>query len=241
VRDGLAASRVNAVAQGAAGELWFGTLGGLRRYDGTSWNFYTTDDGLPGNLVNALCRDGKGTLWAGTTKGAAWFDGSSWSKLRTPGGFAGNEIRCIAEDRNGNVWLGTVGGAYRFDGNAWEAHRGRLNPALWVIFVLGIVVIPLYLLLSLFYTLIRKVPRDTYLVLGLRTLLVLPAFAIAVVLHNLNYGLFIDSFRRTGGDEALFFTVALLLLPLFLIVSIGYTLVTRAILPLWAKARARMG
>ena len=57
-----------------------------------------------------------------------------------------------------------------------------------------------------------------------RVLLIALAWIVSVVLHNLVYGLFKGYFDRTGSDEPFFFAIALLVIPLYLIASIAYTL-----------------
>jgi hypothetical protein len=90
-------------------------------------------------------------------------------------------------------------------------------------FVLGTLVLPVYVLSSLVYTTVRTQPPAAYLRLRWRTLLLIPAFILGVFLHNFNYALFFDHFSAFGGDEAVFFIVSLLLLPAYLLVSIVYT------------------
>ena len=51
------------------GNLWFGTTGGVSRYDGTIWQTFTTKDGLANNDVRAVTQDSKGNLWFGTYGG----------------------------------------------------------------------------------------------------------------------------------------------------------------------------
>ncbi|MGA9996919.1 MAG: two-component regulator propeller domain-containing protein [Pyrinomonadaceae bacterium] len=67
---GLPSDRVRAIAQGPDGTMWFGTDGGLARYDGRRTQA-VVDDGLPQGRVIALKVDADGTLWIGTEKGAA--------------------------------------------------------------------------------------------------------------------------------------------------------------------------
>ena len=43
--------------------MWFGTSGGLSRYDGQNWTTYTTEDGLVDNYVESIAQDWEGDLW----------------------------------------------------------------------------------------------------------------------------------------------------------------------------------
>jgi ligand-binding sensor domain-containing protein/signal transduction histidine kinase len=71
VEDGLAHSIVGAIFQDKKGYIWFGTAGGLSRFDGYRFTNYGKDDGLPSAVVTAITEDAKGQLWIGTTGGIA--------------------------------------------------------------------------------------------------------------------------------------------------------------------------
>jgi hypothetical protein len=73
---------------------------------------------------------------------------------------------------------------------------------------------------------IRK--HDQYLLLSWKTLLIIPAGVLLVLLHNLVYGLFIEGFDRVGHDEWVFF-LAIPIIPLFFIISLVYTVIRKAI------------
>ena len=65
---------------------------------------------------------------------------------------------------------------------------------------------------------------DRYLLLNWkRVLIVACAWVLSVVLHNVIYGLFYEYFRRTGGDEAVFFILAIFAIPLYFIISLVHT------------------
>jgi hypothetical protein len=58
-----------------------------------------------------------------------------------------------------------------------------------------------------------------------KVLLILVAWVAAVLLHNIVYGLFKDYFDSHGGDEPFFFFIALIVIPLYVLVSLIYTLI----------------
>lgn len=93
------------------------------------------------------------------------------------------------------------------------------------VFILGTAVIPVYFLISLVYTLIRKTGYEKFLLLSWRTVLIIPAWILSAILHNLVYAAFYDHYARTGGDEAVFFFLFLLVIPLYLIISLVYTVI----------------
>jgi hypothetical protein len=69
---------------------------------------------------------------------------------------------------------------------------------------------------------------DKYLLLSWKRVLAIAcAWVLSVVLHNVIYGLFYEHFSRTGGDEAIFFILAVLIIPLYSIISLGYTVIRK--------------
>ena len=67
---------------------------------------------------------------------------------------------------------------------------------------------------------------DKYLLLSWKRVLIIACgWILSVLLHNLIYGLFYEHFRRTGGDEPVFFILAVIVIPLYFIISLGYTLI----------------
>ncbi|HEV7376523.1 MAG TPA: two-component regulator propeller domain-containing protein [Pyrinomonadaceae bacterium] len=79
---GLPSDRVRAIAQDADGAMWFGTDGGLAKYDGRRTQAVTVE-GLTSKRVLALKLDEGGALWVGTEDGA--------------GALVGGEFRAIPE------------------------------------------------------------------------------------------------------------------------------------------------
>jgi len=116
--SGLADSRVRAVAVDGRGDLWFGTAGGLSRYDGENWQTYRgADFELDSPSVHALAVDGA-DVWIGTEAGAARFDGAAWTPFTAADGLADAFVLSIAVQRTADgdaVWFGTVAGASRYD------------------------------------------------------------------------------------------------------------------------------
>ncbi len=67
---GLPSNHVRAIAQDGEGVMWFGTDGGLAKYDGRRIQKMVVD-ALPAGRVLALKLDSDGALWVGTDSGAA--------------------------------------------------------------------------------------------------------------------------------------------------------------------------
>jgi len=125
VAQGLLHSVAQAIFQDRQGFMWFGTQGGLIKYDGYQFNVYTHVPGDPGSLshneVQTLYEDRDGTLWVGTMAGLDRLD-------RTTGTFthyqhaaddrtslSAGTVLSIYEDVDGTLWVGTANGLNRFD------------------------------------------------------------------------------------------------------------------------------
>jgi len=93
------------------GIVWCGTWGGgLARFDGEAWSYFTTADGLPANHVFMLEPDRDGTLWVGTSAGLARFDGHRFETLTTHEGLYADNVFSLAREPDGTVWVGSFGG-----------------------------------------------------------------------------------------------------------------------------------
>ena len=72
-RDGLSQSTVMSILQDTQGYLWFGTEGGLDRYDGYSIREYRrqrgNSAGLASDYIWAIAEDGDNNLWLATEGG----------------------------------------------------------------------------------------------------------------------------------------------------------------------------
>jgi signal transduction histidine kinase/ligand-binding sensor domain-containing protein len=103
---GLPSNRVRAVAQDADGAMWFGTDGGLAKYDGRRTQAITAD-GLPPGRVLALRLDADGALWVGTEAGATRLvNGEFRPVLET----AGQAITAIITPERGRALLASEQG-----------------------------------------------------------------------------------------------------------------------------------
>lgn len=105
--DGLAQSQVRAMAWDNSGYLWFGTLGGISRFDGYEFVNYTKDHGLPDNQINAILNGSK--LWIGTTGAISFVDGRGIGSILFPPLFVTSKISDMAESDDGSLWLALAG------------------------------------------------------------------------------------------------------------------------------------
>jgi signal transduction histidine kinase/ligand-binding sensor domain-containing protein len=104
---GLPSNRVRAIAQDAEGAMWFGTDGGLAKYDGRRTQAISAD-GLPQGRVLALAVDADGALWVGTEAGATRLVGGEFRPLLET---AGQTITAIITPERGRVVLASEQGS----------------------------------------------------------------------------------------------------------------------------------
>ena len=75
VKDGLSQSTVKHIEKDDYGNLWLATSYGLSKYNGKTFEIFTTTDGLPTNEISSLLYY-KNILFIGTKKGLCIFDGA---------------------------------------------------------------------------------------------------------------------------------------------------------------------
>jgi signal transduction histidine kinase/ligand-binding sensor domain-containing protein len=109
VAQGLANDSVTTIRTDSRGFVWFGTLDGLSRYDGTRFVNYTTADGIPDRMIWSIAEDRGGAIWIGTSGGAAELaPGASrgralFRKATTPSGKPVDALKVVV-DRKGTIW-----------------------------------------------------------------------------------------------------------------------------------------
>ena len=108
--------------QDRQGRLWFGTRGGVSRYDGQTFETFTSDDGLTNDQVVSMLEDRNGDLWFGTKGGGvSRYDGAQFTTLGTGEGLAHPDVHSILQDQSGTLWFGTFGGGVsRYDGQVFQ-------------------------------------------------------------------------------------------------------------------------
>jgi signal transduction histidine kinase/ligand-binding sensor domain-containing protein len=123
---GLPSDRVRAIEQDAEGSLWFGTDGGLARYDGRRTQTISIE-GLAQGRVNALKFDDSGALWVGTDAGAVVMrDGQQRAIEETKGK---SVTAIISQGRDRAVMTTSVGQLYSCAINLDGTVSARAFPA----------------------------------------------------------------------------------------------------------------
>jgi ligand-binding sensor domain-containing protein len=67
--QGLVHNAVLSIREDKNGTLWFATMGGVSRYDGTGFKTFTTEQGLADNYVMNITEDENRNIWFGTIGG----------------------------------------------------------------------------------------------------------------------------------------------------------------------------
>ena len=108
IEDGLIDHRVNDLLLDRADNLWIATQSGLARFDGSTFQTFTTEDGLPSDHIHCVLEDSRGHLWLGTDGGVVHYDNQLFQVIKSP---HISPVLKILEDRDGTFWFGTVLGS----------------------------------------------------------------------------------------------------------------------------------
>src|SRR6056297_2289510 len=122
---GLSNLAVSSIVQDSQGFLWFGTQGGLNRYDGYEFRTYKKQpfdsNSLSHDLVQTLFMDSKDILWVGTYNGLNRFDLKTGEITRygnvpgDPSSLSDDVVVSILRDDDGRLWVGTLNGLNVFN------------------------------------------------------------------------------------------------------------------------------
>ncbi len=115
IKDGLSQNEVTSIIEDKYGFIWFGTRGGLNRYDGYSFKHFKPQEGDEASLSNpsieSLFHDSKGNLWIGTKSGGLSIFDLKQDKFIKHSNLSllPSRIISITEDRERHMWFGTWG------------------------------------------------------------------------------------------------------------------------------------
>ncbi len=113
IEDGLIQAFTLSMYQDNYGNFWFGTQGGVSKFDGNSFTSFDNRHGLAGNHVTAIFQDSEYNYWFGHRyNGITFYDpgnigtgGKNFKNLH----IISKRINCIAEDIYKNIWFGSGG------------------------------------------------------------------------------------------------------------------------------------
>ncbi|MEO5975957.1 MAG: two-component regulator propeller domain-containing protein [Chryseolinea sp.] len=111
------------VLEDSKGNLWFASQdSGVYRYNGKSFQHFTTMDGLASNMALHVYEDRAGNIWFGASR----YDGKSFRNFTTKDGFPSNNIRLLLEDKTGRLWFGAQGeDMFVYDGKTFTILKDK--------------------------------------------------------------------------------------------------------------------
>lgn len=111
INDGLSQSAVTAIVQDEFGALWIGTQDGLNRFDGQTFENFTSDNtkGLESEYITCALKAKSGLLWFGTANGLTCYNPykETFTAYQRSDKFS-LQVENLTEDNAGNIWFGTT-------------------------------------------------------------------------------------------------------------------------------------
>ncbi len=114
VSDGLLSSTVYHVFQDSKGFIWFATMNGVNRYDGKTFETFTTENGLSDNEVFKITEDSYGRIWFLTYNGklSYFLDGAIYNPTNSAllkRAICHSNFVSFFEDSRHTLWFSTNG------------------------------------------------------------------------------------------------------------------------------------
>ncbi|MCR5188981.1 MAG: hypothetical protein K6C97_08595, partial [Treponema sp.] len=114
VDDGIPGNSITDICQSSDGYLFFGTYGGLTRFDGVRFVTYNKFYDEKYNFLSArsIMQDSRQNFWVGSNDEGAFCIKPNGEVISytTDNGLSNNSIRDFCEDKDGNIWIGTASG-----------------------------------------------------------------------------------------------------------------------------------
>ena len=134
ISEGLARNQVTTVYADSYGFTWFGTAGGLSRFDGYGFTNYSTRQGLPNPLVSGIAEAEKGVFCVATHGGLCLIDfnqpldENGVLKMQTVqlGNVRNTTVYSIFPDSRKTLWAGTRDGIFKITRTADEVRGERI-------------------------------------------------------------------------------------------------------------------
>jgi signal transduction histidine kinase/ligand-binding sensor domain-containing protein len=117
--EGLSYHTVTSILQDQRGFMWFGTEGGLNKYDGyeVTVHLHDADDLLSRvwDNLQAIVEDQRGNLWLAALLGLERWDPVTGTRVQfvhdpdDPASLSAGQVRTVCQDRAGTLWVGANG------------------------------------------------------------------------------------------------------------------------------------
>jgi hypothetical protein len=118
VSDGIESNNFFTTAVDSSGNIWFSTMAGVTKYDGTKYyNYKFNDPNYYNETVSMSCiaTDKKGTVWAGSSTGMVFsFTGNEWlKKVAIPYSADSTapfpRVNTIVAEEDNTIWIAIKG------------------------------------------------------------------------------------------------------------------------------------
>lgn len=109
--NGLPQNSVTSIVQSKDGYIWFGTFGGLVRFDGIKFKIFNTINApaIKSNRITNLFEDKNGTLWIGTQFGnLISYKDEVFTSILEPSNTQRTPIQVFCVDKNGAIWTANL-------------------------------------------------------------------------------------------------------------------------------------
>ena len=137
---GVVGNSVTSIIQDSLGYMWFGSHGGLHRYDGENFITYTSDpinqNTLNSDYIEGIYLDKQGTLWLTHWSGGGVSAYNPDLEIFTrynndpddPESLLPGETVAVIEDSESDIWIGGRQGLSRLDRESGKFKRYSHNP-----------------------------------------------------------------------------------------------------------------
>ena len=113
--EGLNNNGVNYMLEDRWGNIWVCTMGGgINRFEGRRFEYFTVEDGLLDNGVLCAYEDKVEGIWFGSLSGVSYWDGKDFAPFQADKIKA--KVWCIFQDGQSKLWFGTNVGLFAWDG-----------------------------------------------------------------------------------------------------------------------------
>jgi PAS domain S-box-containing protein len=142
ISEGLPSGRVYSMAEDSSGAFWFGSLGGLSRWDRGTWTHWNTQNGLSSNRVFTVAVDAGNRVWFGHQyDGLGFIDSLGKPRyVATVEGLPSNAIWDLEVCTDGKLWVATREGIACFNRGVWAGlgpEHGLASPYVWPLLARG--------------------------------------------------------------------------------------------------------
>ena len=112
--DGIPGNSITDIIQSKDGYIYFGTYGGLIRFDGVEFVTINKLYDPKYNFIStrSIMQDSKGNIWVGSNDEGAFCITPKQEvfSFSLANGLPNNSVRSFCEDEDGNIWIGTASG-----------------------------------------------------------------------------------------------------------------------------------